>query len=64
MFLNLLVLQKEESGIITDVLLTTDLYGFESHGMQRMVRYHKGIEKGTIHPKNSRKLCLRHLYQL
>ncbi len=42
---------KEESGIITDVLLTADLYGFESHGMQRMVRYHKGIEKGTIHPK-------------
>ena len=41
---------KEESGIITDVLLTADLYGFESHGMQRMVRYHKGIEKGTIHP--------------
>ena len=32
---------KEESGIITDVLLTADLYGFESHGMQRMVRYHK-----------------------
>ena len=23
----------------------------ESHGMQRMVRYHKGIEKGTIHPQ-------------
>lgn len=42
---------KEESGIITYVLLTADLYGFESHGMQRMVRYHKGIEKGTIHPK-------------
>lgn len=42
---------KEESGIITDVLLTADLYGFQSHGMQRMVRYHKGIEKGTIHPK-------------
>ena len=42
---------KEESGIITDVLLTADLYGFDIHGMQRMVRYHKGIEKGTIHPK-------------
>ena len=42
---------KVESGIITDVLLTADLYGFESHGMQGMVRYHKGIEKGTIHPK-------------
>jgi len=41
----------EESRIITDVLLMADLYGIESHGMQRMVRYHKGIEKGTIHPK-------------
>ena len=40
----------EESAEIKDVLLTADLYGIESHGMQRMVRYHKGIEKGTIHP--------------
>ena len=34
---------------ICDVLLTSDLYGIESHGMQRMVRYHKGIKKGLIH---------------
>ena len=39
----------EESATITDCLLTADLFGIESHGMQRMVRYHKGIEKGTIH---------------
>ena len=39
----------EESARISDVLLTADLYGIESHGMQRMVRYHKGIEKGQIH---------------
>ena len=39
---------EEESGIITDVLLTSDMYGIESHGMQRMVRYHKGIESGMI----------------
>jgi len=38
----------EESAIIVDVLLTSDLYGIESHGMQRLVRYHKGIEKGLI----------------
>ncbi len=38
----------EESRIITDVLLMSDLYGIESHGMQRVVRYHKGIEKGLI----------------
>ena len=41
----------EESKDIEDVLLMADLYGIESHGMQRMVRYHKGIEKGTIHPQ-------------
>lgn len=40
---------KDDSAFITDVLLTADLYGIESHGMQRMVRYHKGIEKGSIH---------------
>ncbi|MDP4133638.1 MAG: Ldh family oxidoreductase [Bacillota bacterium] len=38
----------EDSKIITDVLLLSDLYGIESHGMQRLVRYHKGIEKGLI----------------
>ena len=42
---------QDESQIITDVLLTSDLYGIESHGMQRMVRYHKGIENGMIHPE-------------
>lgn len=41
---------SEDSETIKDVLLTADLFGIESHGMQRMVRYHKGIEKGTIHP--------------
>ncbi len=39
----------DESKKITDVLLLSDLYGIESHGMQRLVRYHKGIEKGLIH---------------
>ena len=38
-----------EAEQITDVLLLSDLYGIESHGMQRLVRYHKGIEKGLIH---------------
>ena len=37
-----------DAKIIKDVLLMSDLYGIESHGMQRLVRYHKGIEKGTI----------------
>ena len=39
---------EKESDIITDVLLTSDKYGIESHGMQRISRYHKGIEKGMI----------------
>lgn len=39
---------EEESRIITDVLVTSDLYGIESHGMQRISRYDKGIEKGMI----------------
>lgn len=38
----------DEAQMITDVLLLADLYGIESHGMQRMVRYHKCIEKGMI----------------
>ena len=29
---------KPESNIIVDVLLTSGLYGIESHGMQRLVR--------------------------
>lgn len=40
---------SDEAEQITDVLLLSDLYGIESHGMQRLVRYHKGIEKGLIH---------------
>ena len=39
---------ESEARIISDVLLLSDLYGIESHGMQRLVRYHKGIEKGMI----------------
>lgn len=39
---------EADSKLITDVLLLSDLYGIESHGMQRLVRYHKGIEKGLI----------------
>ena len=39
---------EREADIIQDVLLTSDLFGIESHGMQRMVRYHQGIKKGMI----------------
>ena len=39
---------EQESRIITDVLIMSDDFGIESHGMQRLVRYHKGIESGLI----------------
>ena len=40
---------KDEAEIITDVLLTSDMYGIESHGVQRMVLYYKTIKNGRIH---------------
>lgn len=39
---------EKESQDIVDVLLTADLYGIESHGIQRLIRYHKAIEEGSI----------------
>ena len=39
---------EEESAQITDVLLKSDMYGISSHGMQRLVRYHKCIANGMI----------------
>lgn len=39
---------KEDSNIITDVLLMADLYGIESHGIQRLVLYYNGIKNGRI----------------
>ena len=41
---------KKSSEIITDVLLTSDLYGIESHGMQRMILYYKSIKSGNTNP--------------
>lgn len=38
----------EDAAQITDVLLLADLYGVRSHGTQRLVRYHKSIERGSI----------------
>ena len=39
---------EKDSKDIVDVLLTADLYGIESHGIQRLIRYHKAIEEGSI----------------
>lgn len=39
---------SEDSKIITDVLLLSDLYGTESHGIQRLVKYYSEIKQGLI----------------
>ena len=39
---------EEESRKITDVLLSADLYGIESHGIQRLIRYHHEITDGMV----------------
>ena len=41
----------DESKIITDVLLRADLYGIESHGIHRLVRYHDEITSGQVEVK-------------
>jgi len=38
----------DESKKITDVLLDADLSGIESHGVQRLIRYHKEITEGLV----------------
>lgn len=42
--------EKDSAGI-TDVLLTSDLFGIESHGIQRLALYCKGIRAGRIDVK-------------
>ena len=39
---------EAQSGQITDVLLAADLSGIESHGIQRLIRYHKEITEGLV----------------
>ena len=41
----------DESITITDVLLRADLYGIESHGIHRLVRYHDEITTGQVEVK-------------
>jgi len=42
---------ENESRIISDVLLRADLYGIESHGVQRLVRYNEEITSGQVDVK-------------
>lgn len=39
---------QEESEDIVDVLLQADLFGIESHGVQRLIRYHRSLMQGKI----------------
>lgn len=39
---------RTDSETITDVLLTADLYGIESHGVQRLIRYAEALKEGSI----------------
>ena len=39
---------EDQAKQITDVLLEADLSGIESHGVQRMIRYHKEITGGMV----------------
>lgn len=39
---------KEDSATIADVLLTADLFGIQSHGVQRLMRYYKALEAGEV----------------
>ncbi len=41
-------LSRQDSETITQVLLTADLFGIESHGVQRLIRYHRNLMKGQI----------------
>ena len=43
---------SNESKVITNVLLRADLYGIESHGVQRLVRYHDEIVTGLVDVKS------------
>lgn len=48
--------QLEDSETITDVLLLSDLFGIESHGIQRLVKYYTEIKSGLINVKSEPKI--------
>ncbi|NLG37940.1 MAG: Ldh family oxidoreductase [Clostridiales bacterium] len=41
---------RHDSAGIADVLVTADLFGIESHGVQRLIRYYLAFEEGSIDP--------------
>jgi L-2-hydroxycarboxylate dehydrogenase (NAD+) len=49
----------EESFDIVDVIITSDLYGIESHGIQRMFRYYRILDRGFADPKAKPRIIFR-----
>ena len=47
---------EQESKDIVDVLMTADLYGIESHGVQRLIRYYHAMEEGSIQPDAEKRI--------
>ena len=43
-------ISREDSATVAEVLLTSDLYGIESHGIQRLGMYITGMDVGRINP--------------
>ena len=41
----------EQSNMIAENLLRADLYGIESHGVSRLIRYDNAMKEGSIDPK-------------
>lgn len=39
---------EDDSRCIAEVLLSADLFGIESHGIQRLIRYHKALLSGEV----------------
>lgn len=42
---------EDASRIAADVLVSADLMGVESHGVQRLGRYTRGLQAGSVNPK-------------
>ncbi|MEM1514747.1 MAG: Ldh family oxidoreductase [Thermoproteota archaeon] len=49
--LSSLKVPRDHAEIVADVLVTADLMGIESHGVQRLRRYTVGIQVGSVNPK-------------
>ena len=47
---------QEDSETISSVLLLSDLYGIESHGIQRLVKYYSEIKSGLININSKMKI--------